>query len=31
MALRVDQGHSRFKQVVRGKIEQNLKKYVQQD
>lgn len=30
MALRIDQDHSRFKQIVRGKIKQNLKKYVQQ-
>jgi hypothetical protein len=30
VALRIDQDHSRFKQNVRGKIKQNLKKYVQQ-
>ena len=30
MALRIDQDHSRFKAIVRGKIKQNLKKYVQQ-
>jgi uncharacterized protein len=30
VALRIDQDHSRFKQIVRGKIKQNLKKYVQQ-
>ncbi len=30
MALRIDQDHSRFKQIVRGKIKQNLRKYVQQ-
>ncbi len=30
MALRIDQDHGRFKQIVRGKIKQNLKQYVQQ-
>jgi uncharacterized protein len=30
MALRIDQDHSRFKAIVRGKIKQNLRKYVQQ-
>jgi hypothetical protein len=30
VALRIDQDHSRFRQIVRGKIKQNLKKYVQQ-
>lgn len=30
MSLRVDQDHSRFKQIVRGKIRQNLRKYVSQ-
>ncbi len=30
MALRIDQDHSRFKAIVRGKIKQNLKRYVQQ-
>ncbi len=30
MALRIDQDHSRFKQIVRGKIKANLRKYVQQ-
>jgi uncharacterized protein len=30
VALRIDQDHSRFKAIVRGKIKQNLKKYVQQ-
>ena len=29
MALRIDQDHSRFKQIVRGKIKANLRKYVQ--
>lgn len=30
MALRIDHDHSRFKAIVRGKIKQNLRKYVQQ-
>ena len=30
MGLRIDQDHTRFKAIVRGKIKQNLKKYVQQ-
>jgi len=30
VALRIDQDHSRFKQIVRGKIKANLRKYVQQ-
>lgn len=30
MALRIDQDHSRFKAIVRGRIKQNLRKYVQQ-
>src|SRR5258706_838079 len=30
MALRIDQDHSRFKAIVRGKIKANLRKYVQQ-
>jgi sporulation protein YhbH len=30
LALRIDQDHSRFKAIVRGKIKQNLRKYVQQ-
>ncbi|HLT31386.1 MAG TPA: DUF444 family protein [Myxococcaceae bacterium] len=29
MSLRIDQDHSRFKQIVRGKIKENLKRYVQ--
>ena len=28
MSLRIDQDHGRFKQIVRGKIRQNLKKYI---
>ena len=28
MSLRVDQDHSRFKQIVRGKIRQNLRRYI---
>jgi hypothetical protein len=28
MSLRVDQDHSRFKQIVRGRIRQNLKRYI---
>ncbi len=30
MSLRIDRDHSRFKQIVRGKIKENLKRYVQQ-
>jgi uncharacterized protein len=30
MALRIKQDHSRFRQIVRGKIKQNLKKYISQ-
>ena len=30
MSLRIDQDHSRFKQIVRGKIKANLRRYVQQ-
>src|SRR4051812_21706105 len=30
MSLRINQDHSRFKQIVRGKIKQNLKKYITQ-
>jgi uncharacterized protein len=30
VSLRIDQDHSRFKQIVRGKIKANLKRYVQQ-
>ncbi len=30
MALRIDNDHNRFKAIVRGKIKQNLKQYVQQ-
>ncbi|MDP1915138.1 MAG: DUF444 family protein [Myxococcales bacterium] len=30
MGLRIDQDHTRFKAIVRGKIKQNLRKYVQQ-
>ncbi len=30
MALRIDQDHTRFRAIVRGKIKQNLRKYVQQ-
>ena len=29
MSLKIKQDHSRFKQIVRGKIKQNLKKYIQ--
>ena len=29
MPLKIDQDHSRFKQIVRGKIKANLRKYVQ--
>ncbi|MBX5484756.1 MAG: DUF444 family protein, partial [Myxococcaceae bacterium] len=29
MSLKIDQDHSRFRQIVRGKIKQNLRKYVQ--
>ncbi len=29
MSLRIDTDHSRFKQIVRGRIKQNLKKYIQ--
>ena len=28
MSLRIDQDHSRFRQIVRGKIRQNLRKYI---
>lgn len=30
MSLRIDQDHSRFRQIVRGKIRDNLKKYITQ-
>ena len=30
MSLKIDQDHSRFRQIVRGKIRQNLRKYVSQ-
>jgi sporulation protein YhbH len=30
MSLKINQDHSRFKQIVRGKIKQNLKKYISQ-
>ena len=30
MALRIKQDHSRFRQIVRGRIKQNLKKYISQ-
>ena len=30
MSLRIDQDHSRFKHIVRGKIRQNLRKYISQ-
>lgn len=30
MALKIQQDHSRFRQIVRGKIKQNLRKYVSQ-
>ena len=29
MSLKIHQDHSRFKEIVRGKIKANLKKYVQ--
>ena len=28
MASRIEQDHSRFKQIVRGRIRQNLKRYI---
>ena len=30
MSLRIDQDHARFRQIVRGKIRQNLRKYISQ-
>ena len=30
MSLRIDQDHSRFKQIVRGRIRKNLKQYISQ-
>ncbi|MCG8555897.1 MAG: DUF444 family protein [Proteobacteria bacterium] len=30
MSLRIDQDHSRFRQIVRGRIRQNLRKYISQ-
>src|SRR5690349_7927015 len=30
MSLRVDQDHARFKQIVRGRVRQNLRKYISQ-
>src|SRR5512139_3428035 len=30
MSLKVDQDHSRFRQIVRGRIRQNLRKYISQ-
>ncbi|MBL8721050.1 MAG: DUF444 family protein, partial [Myxococcales bacterium] len=30
MSLRIDQDHARFRAIVRGKIRQNLKKYISQ-
>ena len=30
MSLKIDQDHSRFRQIVRGKIRQNLRKYISQ-
>ena len=30
MSLRIDQDHSRFREIVRGKIKQNLRKYITQ-
>src|SRR5437762_12424229 len=30
MSLRIDQDHRRFREIVRGKIKQNLKKYISQ-
>ena len=30
MTLRIDQDHSRFREIVRGKIKQNLRKYITQ-
>ena len=29
MSLKIDADHTRFKEIVRGKIKQNLKKYIQ--
>ncbi|RYE89790.1 MAG: DUF444 family protein, partial [Myxococcales bacterium] len=28
MSLKIDQDHQRFRQIVRGKIRQNLKRYI---
>ena len=28
MSLKIDQDHSRFRQIVKGKIRDNLKKYI---
>ena len=30
MSLRIDQDHRRFREIVRGKIKQNLRKYITQ-
>jgi hypothetical protein len=30
VSLRIDQDHSRFRAIVRGKIRQNLRKYISQ-
>ena len=30
MTQRIDQDHSRFRRIVRGKIKQNLRKYITQ-
>ena len=30
MSLRIDQDHSRFKQIVRGRIRKNLRQYISQ-
>ncbi|MFW6031379.1 MAG: DUF444 family protein, partial [Myxococcota bacterium] len=30
MSLKIDQDHSRFRQIVRGKIRQNLRRYISQ-
>src|SRR3954451_954889 len=30
MSLRIDQDHRRFREIVRGKIKQNLRKYISQ-
>jgi len=30
MSLKIDQDHSRFRAIVRGKIRQNLRKYISQ-